>query len=126
LFPSEIKLRAKVAQGYFDRLPNNILKPYIESDNTSVYAQYTVQVPNRERVQRLLNAHSIPTAVHYPVGLHRQPVLLSHYPDQPNFSHTDQAAQKVMSLPMHPYLTEQDQEMICEHLCASLEEFEPA
>lgn len=125
LFPIEIVMRAKIAQRYAERLPKEIVKPYIAPHNTSVFAQYTVQVINRERVQKLLHEQGVPTAVHYPIGLHRQAILQKLYPDQPAFPHTDYAAQVVMSLPMHPYLTEQDQDKICDALCMALVDHEP-
>lgn len=120
LFPIEIVMRAKVAQRYAERLPHNVMKPYIAAHNTSVFAQYTIQVPNRERIQHALQAQGIPTAVHYPIGLHRQTILQSLYPSAENYPHTDHAAQVVMSLPMHPYLTEQDQDTICDALSTVL------
>ena len=119
-------MRAKVAQRYAERLPKEVVKPYIAPYNTSVFAQYTVQVHNRDRVQQVLHEQGIPTAVHYPIGLHRQAILQSLHPDQAAYPHTDYAAQVVMSLPMHPYLTEQDQDKICDALCAALVDFEPA
>lgn len=126
LFPIEIVMRAKVAQRYAERLPKEVVKPYIAPHNTSVFAQYTVQVHNRDRVQQVLHEQGIPTAVHYPIGLHRQAIMQALHPDQAAYPHTDYAAQVVMSLPMHPYLTEQDQDKICDALCAALVDYEPA
>lgn len=126
LFPIEIVMRAKIAQRYAERLPKEVIKPYVAPHNTSVFAQYTIQVLNRDRVQQLLHEQGIPTAVHYPIGLHRQPIMQTMYPDQAAFPHTDYAAQVVMSLPMHPYLTEEDQDKICDALCAALVDYEPA
>lgn len=126
LFPIEIVMRAKVAQRYAERLPKEVVKPFIAPHNTSVYAQYTIQVLNRDRVQQILHEQGIPTAVHYPIGLHRQAILQTIYPDQAAYPHTDYAAQVVMSLPMHPYLTEEDQDKICDALCIALVDYEPA
>ena len=126
LFPIEIVMRAKIAQRYAERLPKEVIKPYIAPHNTSVFAQYTIQVLNRDRVQQFLHEQGIPTAVHYPIGLHRQPIMQTMYPDQAAFPHTDYAAQVVMSLPMHPYLTEEDQDKICDALRAALVDYEPA
>ena len=126
LFPIEIVMRAKVAQRYAERLPKEVVKPYIAPHNTSVFAQYTVQAHNRDRVQQVLQEQGIPTAVHYPIGLQRQAIMQSMHPDQAAYPHTDYAAQVVMSLPMHPYLTEQDQDKICDALCAALVDYEPA
>lgn len=113
LFPGEIEMRAQVAQRYAKKLPGNIAAPVILPHNTSVFAQYTIQVSDRDRVQHLLQGQNIPTAVHYPVGLHRQPILQSLFPSTMQFPETDKAASRVMSLPMHPYLTDKDQDVIC-------------
>lgn len=127
LFPIEIVMRSKIAQRYAERLPKEVVKPFIAPHNTSVYAQYTVQVHNRDRVQQVLHEQGLPTAVHYPIGLHRQSILQTLHPDhQAAYPHTDYAAQVVMSLPMHPYLTEEDQDKICDALCAALVDYEPA
>jgi len=54
---------------------DEIVTPFIEPYNTSVYAQYTIQVKNRDCIQEKLKENNIPTAVHYPVPLNKQPVM---------------------------------------------------
>lgn len=104
IFDEEIKKRQAVADVY-----NKLLKekgisstPFVEEHNTSVYAQYTIRVKYREQVQATLKEHGIPTAVHYPVPLNKQPAVASNS----NLPVGDTIAQEVMSLPMHPYLNE--------------------
>ena len=63
-----------------------------------------------------LQKQGIPTAVHYPFGLHEQPIIKELYPAVQKFKNTENAARRVMSLPMHPYLTIEDQEKICSAL----------
>jgi len=94
-----------------------ILVPYIEPHNTSVFAQYTIQVTNRDAVQARLQAQGIPTAVHYPIPLNRQPAL-----DQAEISlpHAEAAAASVVSLPMHPYLSTDDLQTIVSAVCTSV------
>ena len=82
--------------------------PYIEPHNTSVYAQYTVQVDHREAVQEKLREEGIPTAVHYPIPLHLQPVFAGLNLPEGSFPVAESAAKRVLSLPMHPYLTDVD------------------
>lgn len=86
-----------------------IATPYLEPHNTSVYAQYTVQVKNRDALAKKLNDAGIPTAVHYPIPLHLQPVFANCGFKEGDFSISEAAAKRVMSLPMHPYLTEPEQ-----------------
>ena len=80
-----------------------IITPHLEPHNTSAWAQYTVQVPNREAVQERLKQAGIPTAVHYPIPINKQPAVADPAVQLPV---GDAVAQRVMSLPMHPYLDE--------------------
>jgi len=89
------------------------MPPHVEPHNTSAWAQYTVQVAHRDQVQERLKAAGIPTAVHYPIPLNRQPAVAdpaAHLPVG------DALAQKVLSLPMHPYLDAAAQERIVQAL----------
>lgn len=116
LFPEEIELRQDVANRYEQLLPKNIEKQLIKSHNKSVFAQYTIAIDNREQIQKELQNRGIPTAVHYPLGLHEQPIFKQLYPGNQSFPHTERAAKRVMSIPMHPYLTMQQQQIVCETL----------
>jgi UDP-2-acetamido-2-deoxy-ribo-hexuluronate aminotransferase len=80
----------------------------IASGNTSVYAQFTIQVEKRAEVQLSLKQKGIPTAVHYPIPLHLQPVLGKLHHPEGSFPASEHAAMRVISLPMHPYLTDAD------------------
>lgn len=92
-----------------------IVTPHLEPHNTSAWAQYTVQVPNREAVQEQLRQAGIPTAVHYPIPLNKQPAVADtsvHLPVG------DAVANQVISLPMGPYLSTPDQHHIAQCLAA--------
>lgn len=112
IFPAELKLRTKIASRYNSLLPEHVMAPYIEPHNFSVYAQYTIQVENREHVRNVLQQQHIPTAIHYPVPLHKQPILASLPIPKDGLSVAEKAAEKVLSLPFHPYLKETDIESI--------------
>jgi UDP-2-acetamido-2-deoxy-ribo-hexuluronate aminotransferase len=116
IFPEEIELRQDVAARYSQWLPKAIQAPKIKAGNQSVFAQYTIQVDQRTKIQEKLQAAGIPTAVHYPIGLHQQPIMQRLYPTDDVFQHTEFAADRVMSLPMHPYLTSHEQQQICQTL----------
>jgi UDP-2-acetamido-2-deoxy-ribo-hexuluronate aminotransferase len=109
LFPEEIALRQAVASRYHLLLSDAIRKPVVKVGNTSVYAQYTIEVEARDAVQAALQQRGIPTAVHYPIGLHQQPVIQNLYAHLGHFAVTERASARVMSLPMSPYLNEEDQ-----------------
>ena len=85
--------------------------PYVAPGNRSVFGQYTVRVPDRDRVAECVRQAGIPVAVHYPLPLYRQPAVsaLAEYNALPN---TESAANQVLSLPMHPYLAVADQQRV--------------
>lgn len=99
----EIELRNKVA-GTYTRLLNDAginTTPYINDYNISAWAQYTIRVKNRDYIQHKLKGAGIPTAVHYPIPLNKQPAVSDK---GVKLSVGDDVASDVMSLPMHPYI----------------------
>ncbi|NQD91918.1 DegT/DnrJ/EryC1/StrS aminotransferase family protein [Pseudomonas sp. CrR25] len=104
IFSEELELRQKVAQSYSDALNDaGIEAPYVEAHNSSVYAQFTVRVENRTAIQAKLKEIGIPTAIHYPIPLNKQPAVADSTVDLPV---GDALAEQVISLPMHPYLSQ--------------------
>jgi len=106
VFADEVGARNRIGARYSYLLHNTVVTPYIEPHSTSVYAQYTVQVENREVVQEKLRKEGIPTAVHYPIPLHLQPVFAGLNLSTGSLPVAESAAKQVVSLPMHPYLTD--------------------
>ncbi|WP_375737990.1 DegT/DnrJ/EryC1/StrS family aminotransferase [Pseudomonas boanensis] len=107
IFEEEIALRQKVARQYDEQLgaAGVTTTPFIEAHNISAFAQYTVRVQDRPAVQERLKALGVPTAVHYPIPLNKQPAVADarvHLPVG------DAVAEQVISLPMHPYLNDED------------------
>lgn len=102
ILDDEIAARQRVAEAYGAALaPLGLVIPHVAESYQSAWAQYTVRVQNRDTVQAALKEAGIPTAVHYPLPLNRQPAVSDANARLP---HGDKAAQEVMSLPMHPYL----------------------
>ena len=85
--------------------------PLVEPHNISAWAQYTLQVPHRDRLQAHLKAAGIPTAVHYPLPLNQQPAVADASARLPV---GDAVAQRVVSLPMHSYLDPAAQQRIAQ------------
>lgn len=112
IFEEEIALRQQVAEWYDVALKQAGIDttPYIEAGNISAYAQYTVQVDDRDSVQKLLQTAGVPTAVHYPIPLNKQPAVADGTSSLPV---GDKVATRVMSLPMHPYLDKASVDTIC-------------
>lgn len=116
IFSDEIGSRGEIGARYSSMIKNTcqrVVPPYIEPGNTSVFAQYTVLVNNRGEVLARFKEAGIPTAVHYPVPLNKQPALQT---SEFNLSVAEELSDKVMSLPMHPYLSEADQNRVVEIL----------
>jgi len=95
--------------------------PHVEPYNVSAWAQYTVQIGNRDQVQAQLAQAGIPTAVHYPIPLNRQPAVASNAV----LPVGDAVAGRVLSLPMHPYLTEESQSAIVAALSTAIDSHKP-
>ncbi|WP_249325068.1 DegT/DnrJ/EryC1/StrS family aminotransferase [Vreelandella boliviensis] len=113
IFADEIIKRNQVATSY-TRLLNDagiVSTPYVDERCVSAWAQYTILVEDREDVLGKLKDAGVPTAVHYPIPLNKQPAVKD---DTVNLSIGDEIAKKVMSLPMHPYLSNQDQIRVIE------------
>ncbi|GGY10139.1 aminotransferase DegT [Litchfieldella qijiaojingensis] len=111
IFPDELEKRQQVAESYTIQLNDAgiITTPRVENYNISAWAQYTVRVENREQVQAILKEAGIPTVVHYPIPLNQQ---LAVADTAVSLEEGDKAANEVISLPMHPYLSTLAQEQI--------------
>ena len=129
IFDGEVEARARlgarysalIGEAFADVEPaHRVTTPHIEPRNTSVYAQYTVRVPSRDKVLAGMKAAGIPTAVHYPVPLHFQPVFADLGLAEGSLPVSEAAAGQVMSLPMHPYLTDEQQQAVVAALKASV------
>lgn len=121
IFEEEVTLRTGIGARYskmFAAASNGrIVTPYIEPYNSSVYAQYTIQVEDRDSLQQALQAKGVPTAVHYPVPLNLQPAFAALGRPAGSFPIAETVAQKVMSLPMHPYIDDAVLERIVAAVC---------
>jgi len=109
IFPDEIEKRKLIGEIYTKLIHENcpqIISPDIKEGNTSVYAQYSIQVKERDKVIQKLKNADIPTAIHYPIPLNKQPAMQSN---ESQFPVAEKLSSQVISLPMHPYLTEKQQ-----------------
>ena len=105
VFEEELAARHKAAATYNELLKGVVQTPVVREGYTSPYAQYTIEVDDRDAVQKALQQSGVPTAVHYPVPLHLQPVFAYMNLGEGSFPHSERAGKRVLSLPMHPYLT---------------------
>ncbi len=117
-FDEELALRQKAAEQYTARLKDAVQTPTVPPDRTSAWAQYTIRVEERKAVEKALSEEGIPTAVHYPMPLHLQPVYAELACQmgwqRGSFPAAERAAEHVLSLPMHPYLSAEQVEEVSE------------
>ncbi|HEY5306855.1 MAG TPA: DegT/DnrJ/EryC1/StrS family aminotransferase [Pseudolabrys sp.] len=114
IFPEEIEARDRVARRYGEALADVVITPSVPAGSSSVWAQYTIRVSGgqRDTFAAALKAEGIPTAIYYPIPLHRQQAY-KHYPiGDGGVAVSDRLAAEVISLPMHAYLDEPTQDRI--------------
>jgi len=124
VFDEEVAARRRLGERYaqlieakFGAAPHaKVRAPEVEPFNTCVFAQYTVEVEQREVVETRMKTLGVPTAVHYPLALHMQPVFKHLGYKEGDFRVSEEAARRVISLPMHPYLTDEQQKQVVEAL----------
>jgi len=128
LFEAELAARGRIGAALSRRLQAAGIGsiPQLAPGNTSVYAQFTIQVDHRPTVQTALKEQGIPTTVHYPTLLCQQPALAGQGPCAEHCRQccgcpvAQTASERVLSLPMHPYLSEADQEEIAAAVARAL------
>lgn len=122
-FDEEICRREEIGKRYTALLKDipRVKTPQIKEGNTSVYAQYTVVVEDRDKLQAKLKDKGIPTTVHYPIPLNKQPIFeqMSHVGAIPN---AEYVAGHVISLPMSAWLNEKDQDYIVQSIYSFVED----
>lgn len=112
IFPDEIVARDAVARRYSEALREVVRVPHVQPGATSVWAQYTLRAPARDVLRATLQAAGVPTAVHYPRALHQQDAYRRFPAASPRLPVAENAAAEVLSLPMHAYLSHEDQDRV--------------
>jgi len=116
IFDYELELRQEVSNRYTSLLQDSgVDAPTILPENSSAWAQYTIRAKRRGQLQEMLREKGIPSTVYYPVSLNRQGAVRTSCPLTPE---SEKAANEVLSLPMHPYLTAETQRTICNSIGA--------
>jgi dTDP-4-amino-4,6-dideoxygalactose transaminase len=118
----ELKAVKGVASQYTTLLQDVVKTPIVPNGYGSSWAQYTIQLPSREQrdvLQAALKAQSIPSMVYYPTPMHRQTAFKS-LDVRPSLCHSTHLSETVLSLPMHPYLTEEDVRLVADNVIAAI------
>ena len=113
LFDDEVAKRQEVAAAYSAALGDSVVAPQIGEGNTSVYAQYTILSEDRDALQAALNEKGIPSVPYYAVPLHLQPVFANLGHSAGDFPVTEKVSAQCLSLPMNPYLSEDEIAQVC-------------
>lgn len=122
IFGEELEARALVAARYSEAFSGRALTPNLTAGATSSWAQYTLRVPDRDRLVSDLRRSSIPTAVYYPRPLHHQPAYADGVVPPSGLGVAESLSRRVVSLPMHPYLEARAQDRVIAAVLASLDD----
>ncbi len=117
IYEDETKARQRIAERYNSGLSNRYATPYVPDGSSSIWAQYTLKMRDqgeRDAFQARAKDAGIPTVIYYPVPLHRQNAYKDFPSDPAGLSISDDLSKRVVSLPMHPYLTRETQDVIIE------------
>ncbi|EJF81131.1 DegT/DnrJ/EryC1/StrS family aminotransferase [Bartonella doshiae] len=116
IFEEEMEKRVAIAQRYFDGLKDIIIVPEMRENIRCSYAQYTIKVEERDKLKDYLQKNSIPTMIYYKTPLHQQPAYKHFSYVKDSLSVSESLGNSVLSLPMHPYLTQSDQNTIIQKI----------
>jgi UDP-2-acetamido-2-deoxy-ribo-hexuluronate aminotransferase len=122
VFPEELQARERIARVYDQRLGNAVMTPKRIPDSTSAWAIYAILLPDgamRERTQAAMRAEGVPTAIYYPCPLHRQPAYSTQH-DGASLPVSEDLATRILALPIHPDLTDEDVDRVCEAVLAAV------
>lgn len=114
LYDAEREQRNRVASMYTQRLTGTVKTPVVPEQQSSVWAQYSVQSDKRDEIRDALQQAGVPTAVFYPIPIHLSTAYKHLGYKAGDFPVSEAAAERIFSLPMHPYLQEQQINQICE------------
>ena len=119
-FENEVKSRNAIGARYSELLKDVCVVPAVDEGNTHVYAQYTIRVDDRDQLAGKLKEAGIPAAIYYPKCLHEQPVFQSLGYEWGSLPESEKASRQVISLPMHPFLSEENQDKVVAELKKAL------
>ena len=119
----EVDAVNRVAERYTDALKDKVITPTVPEGYLSSWAQYTILLKDKEQrnaVQAKLKEKGIPSMIYYPRGLHQQKAYAWMELSDEDYPNTIAATQRVLSLPMHPYMKEEEQNFIISSLLEAL------
>ena len=116
-YKKDLALRQEVAKQYDKALQDrDVITPFIDKRVSSVFAQYSLRVKNRDKLQQKLTTNNIPTAIHYPKPLHLQECFSYLEYNRGDFPIAEMISKEIISLPMNPYLGLDEILYMCRHI----------
>lgn len=115
-YSKEIEGRQELALIYNQLIKGSVKTPCVKNESTSVWAQYTVRLQNRDALQSKLLQAGVPTAVHYPKPLHLQECFQFLSFARGDFPVSEQLSEEVMSIPMNPFMTDAEIQYVADIL----------
>jgi UDP-2-acetamido-2-deoxy-ribo-hexuluronate aminotransferase len=122
VFAEEIESRDKLARLYDARLSGSVNVPARTENSVSAWAQYTVQLENRDKVQETLKVAGIPTMVYYPLPMHLQSAYRPYGDGEGSMPVSEHLSKSVLSLPMHPYMEDKVAHFICDSIISATDQ----
>jgi len=120
IFEDEIQRRREVAEHYNKCLTGLVETPVQLPGTASIWAQYTIKLPHRDKIAAHLREQGIPTQIYYPLPMHLQPAYAPYGNGVGSLPVSEQLCHEVLALPMHPYLDEGTIERIRDALAEGL------
>ena len=119
IFDDEIASRNRIANAYTDGLHNVVTTPTVPGNAVSAWAQYSILVDDRDQVAATLKEAGVPTAVYYPKPLHLQTAYAGHGHKPGDFPVSESASERILSLPVHPYLDDEQVSFVIDAVCSA-------
>lgn len=119
VFAEETERRNKLADAYGERIGNTVEVPHKPEGVTSAWAQYTIKIDERDRLQAQLKARKVPTAIYYPKPMHLQTAYKAFGAGEASLPVSERLSRRVLSLPMNPYWDSEDLDIVCDAICSA-------
>ena len=106
IFDEELTQRRKIASTYDQELSEYVLLPRIQTEMKSAWAHYTIRTKKRNAMRKFLLENDIPTMIYYPKPMHKQIAYQNYYNHKDTLPNSEMLCNEVLSLPLHPYINE--------------------
>lgn len=116
VFEWENREKVRMAKVYNKEINESYEKPVILKNSISAWAQYTLKTNKRDKVISFLKNANIPTMIYYPVPMHKQPAYIKYFSKTGQLPNSEKLSSQVFSIPVHPYLSQLEQEYIIDNL----------